>query len=211
MRFASLALVALLCGAATMAVYRRAGGLDSAGRTLKRLVAHLVEFRLFASEPVSDLARAARGHPGERAALSGYGEAGVAFGSADGVASGAARFHFRTRASAARPARNRHRALRAPARRGGCGLRARGAPGDRGRDSAGTSHRAARDLLARAAARRRAERRHAQVARWRVYEIDRRRSRGRMALAVSRRDRCSRSWCIPRSAGFRPETSIGSR
>jgi hypothetical protein len=52
MRFASLALVALLCGAATMAVYRRAGGLDSAARTLKRLVAHLVEFRLFASEPV---------------------------------------------------------------------------------------------------------------------------------------------------------------
>jgi hypothetical protein len=52
MRLASLALVAALCGAATMAVYRRAGGLDSASRTLKRLVAHLVEFRLFASEPV---------------------------------------------------------------------------------------------------------------------------------------------------------------
>jgi hypothetical protein len=52
MRLASLALIAALSGAATMAVYRRAGSLDSASRTLKRLVAHLAEFRLYASEPV---------------------------------------------------------------------------------------------------------------------------------------------------------------
>jgi len=47
----SLALIACVCGMGTMAIYRRATDFERAGRTVKRLVAHLTEMRLYAAEP----------------------------------------------------------------------------------------------------------------------------------------------------------------
>lgn len=51
MTFWSLALIACLCGMGTMAIYRGAADLVSARRTVKRVVAHLAELRLYANEP----------------------------------------------------------------------------------------------------------------------------------------------------------------
>jgi len=47
----SLALIACLCGMLTMAIYRGTADLDSAGKIVKRLLAHLDEQRLYANEP----------------------------------------------------------------------------------------------------------------------------------------------------------------
>ena len=47
----SLVVIAVLCGIGTMAIYRGTADLVSAGRTVKRLVAHLAELRLYANEP----------------------------------------------------------------------------------------------------------------------------------------------------------------
>jgi hypothetical protein len=51
MKLWSLALIACLSGMATMAIYRGTTHLNDAVRTLKRLVAHLAELRLYANEP----------------------------------------------------------------------------------------------------------------------------------------------------------------
>jgi hypothetical protein len=51
MTFWSLALIACLCGMLTMAMYRGTADLESAGRIVKRLLAHLAELRLYANEP----------------------------------------------------------------------------------------------------------------------------------------------------------------
>jgi hypothetical protein len=51
MTFWSLALIACLCGMGTMAIYRGTTDLENARRTVKRLVAHLAELRLYANEP----------------------------------------------------------------------------------------------------------------------------------------------------------------